>query len=216
MHSSDLIGDRTESGEVYRTCVRCVPAYYQLGAQLLRLPLYRVVVEHLSRFVQAVMHKVVEPAREVDRRAVRQMPTVVKRQTHHSVPRLEQREIRRHVGLGSAVRLDIHMLCPGEYALRPTDRERLRNVYVLRARVVTPTRIAFGILIGQDRPGGFQYGPRSVVLRRDQNHIFAQSPLLGINYRRDFWICIAQHFRVPSARSSTAGGACQVDSSLIA
>ena len=69
-----------------------------------------VVVDPLGLLVDAVRVDLVQPAREVDRRAVGEVAAVGEVHAQDPVARLEDAEVGGHVGLGAGVRLDVDVL----------------------------------------------------------------------------------------------------------
>ena len=96
-----------------------------------------------------------------------QVASLVEAQPQHRVAALEQGVEDGHVGLRTGVRLDVDML-GAEELLRAVTRQVLRHVDHLAATVVAASRIALGVLAGEDRPHGLQHGERRIVLRGDQ------------------------------------------------
>ena len=91
------------------------------------------------------------------------------RQVHaqDGIAGLEQREVDRHVRLGARVRLDVGVL-GAEERLGALDGQRLGDVDELAAAVVAASRIAFRVLVGEDRPGGLEHGRADEILRGNQ------------------------------------------------
>ena len=90
-------------------------------------------------------------------------------QTHgeQRVARFRQREISRHVRLRTGMRLDVGVL-GAEQLFRPVDGELLDDVHAFAAAVVTLAGIAFGVLVGEHRAGGFENRRRDKILAGDQ------------------------------------------------
>ena len=99
--------------------------------------------------------------------AVREVAAVREVHAEHRVAGLEQRQIDAHVGLGAGVRLHVGVL-GAEQRLGATDGERFDDVDELAAAVVTLAGIALGVLVGQDRAGGFENRGADEVFRGDQ------------------------------------------------
>ena len=118
-------------------------------------PIELVVVDPLVVLRHAVRHDRVELAGEVQRMAVREMAAVREVHAEDGVARLEQREVDGHVRLRARVRLHVRVL-GAEQRLRARDGRALDDVDVLAAAVVAPARIAFGVLVREDRAGGFE------------------------------------------------------------
>ncbi len=68
----------------------------------------------------------------------------------------------RSVGLRAGVRLHVDVLA-AEDLPRAIAGQVLHDVGILAAAVVTASRIALGIFIGEDRAGGFQHRFRNKV-----------------------------------------------------
>ena len=94
--------------------------------------------------------------------AVGQVTAVGQAHTHHGIPRLEQRQLYGSIGLGTGVGLHIGKLRTKQI-LRPLNAKALNLINVLAAAVVTLTREAFCILVGQNGAhGGNDSGGRKV------------------------------------------------------
>jgi hypothetical protein len=134
---------------------------------LARLGRQLVVVQPLVVFAHAVRDDVEVLAREVQRMPVREVAAVREVHPENRVARLQHREKHRHVGLGARVRLHVGVF-GAEQRFRPVDGERLDDVDVLAAAVVALARIAFGVLVGEDRAGRLENGRADEVLGRDE------------------------------------------------
>ena len=88
------------------------------------------------------------------------------------IARLEQGEIRRLIGLGTRMGLDIRVFGT-EQGAGALAGDLLHHVYLLAAAVIAPAGIALGVLVGQNRPHGRHNGRRNDVLRRDQLQVAA-------------------------------------------
>jgi hypothetical protein len=55
-----------------------------------------------------------------------------------------------------------------EQRLRAGDRRALGDVDELTPAVIALPRVAFGVLVGHHRPGGFEHGAADEVFRRDE------------------------------------------------
>ena len=147
-----------------------------------------VVVDHLRFFVEAVVDEVVDATGEVDRGAVREMSAVIERHAHHSIAGFQCGEVCGHVGLRSAVRLDVCVLCTFEKLLGAFDGEGFRGVDVFGAGVVASAGIAFGVFVGQDRSGGLENCFAGVVFGGDEDDFFAQTAFFGGDDLGDSWV----------------------------
>ena len=109
---ADLVGDRAERLEVDDARVGRRTGDDHLRLVLVCQPRHLVVVEQLGVVVEPVADEVEELGREVDGRAVREVAALVERHAHHGVARLEQRDVRGHVGVGAGVGLHVGVLAP--------------------------------------------------------------------------------------------------------
>ncbi len=91
------------------------------------------------------------------------------RQAHaqDGVARLQQRQIHRLVGLGTAVRLDVRVI-GAKHLLDAVDRQLFGNVDELAAAVVALARIAFGVFVGQLAALRFHHQRAAIVFAGDQ------------------------------------------------
>ena len=134
-----------------------------------------VHVDALGLLGDPVGHDVVEAPREVHRAPGGEMPAVRQVRAQHRVPRLEQGEVDRHVGLGSRMRLHVHVLRPEEL-LGAGDRQVLGDVHDLAPAVVALARVALGVLVRHHRAHRLQHRLGDEVLGRDQLEV-ARLPL---------------------------------------
>jgi hypothetical protein len=115
----------------------------------------------------AVLHRLEEPPRRRDRRAVRQVPAVPQRLPHDDAARLDHREVRGQVGLGAAVRLDVGVR-HAEEPLSADDGQLLRLVHDLAAAVVPLPGVPLRVLVVERRGHRGQHRRRREVLGGDQ------------------------------------------------
>ena len=108
------------------------------------------------------------------------------RQAHrqHGVAGLEQRGVRRQVGAGAGVRLQVRVL-RAEQLLRPGDADLLGPVDDLATAVVALAGVALGVLVRQRRAQRREDGGRGEVLARDQLQAAAKPVQLVGHDRRD-------------------------------
>ena len=85
----------------------------------------------------------------------------------HRVAFLQDGFIDGDVGLRARVGLDVGVL-GAEELLGALACQRLDHVGVLAAAVVAASGVAFGVLVGKDRAGGFQHRLAGEVFRGDQ------------------------------------------------
>src|SRR5262245_48455552 len=91
-------------------------------------------------------------------------------ETEHGVAGLERCQINRGVGLRTAMRLHVGKL-GAEELLCTIDGKLLDDIDVLATAVVTLSRIAFGIFIGEHATGGLHHSRACVAFAR--NHLEA-------------------------------------------
>ncbi len=130
-------------------------------------PTHLVHVDHLRVGVDPVGDEVVVEPAEVDRRAVGEMTALIEPHPENRVPRLQQREVGAHVGLGPGMGLDVGEL-GAEQLLGPIDGQLLHLVDDLTAFVIATTRIALGVLVGEHRARCRHDRRGGEVLRGDQ------------------------------------------------
>ena len=127
----------------------------------------------------AVGGETVVAAREVHRRAVREMPALVQAHAEHRVAQLEQRRVRAEVGVGAAVGLHVREAGAEEPA-GALAREVLHDVHLLAAAVVALARVAFGVLVREHAAHRLHDRRRREVFRRDElNGVALASKLLA-------------------------------------
>ena len=202
------VGDLTEAREIEDPRVRRRAGDDEPRMVLVREALELVVVEQLVLFADRVGDEVVELAREVHRRSVREVATLVEREPQHGVAGLQDRGVRGHVGLRARVRLHVRVR-GSEQRLRALDRERFRDVDPLAAAVVTPPGIALGVLVGEDAADGLHHGGAGVVLRRDELDLLDLPASLafdgGIDLRVDSFQCVHRPRPIPLTPSAVTG-----------
>ena len=122
----DLVGDLPEPVGLDRARVGRTAADDQLRAVLLGELEDIVVVDHVRLAADAVVDDRVEPAREVDLEAVREVAAVRELEREDRVAGLERCEVDGHVRLRARVRLDVRVL-GAEERLRAVDRQSARS-----------------------------------------------------------------------------------------
>ena len=95
-----------------------------------------------------------------------------------AVTGLENAEVDGHVGLASAVGLDIRMVRAEEF-FGAFDGEGLDHVDMLASPVPAATRIPLGIFVGQAGSLGLHDGPAGEVLGGDQLDVFELPMMFG-------------------------------------
>ena len=148
--SADRIGDFAEFAPVHHSRIGGEAANnhfrFVLVGQLLNL----IIIDLAGGFVQAVLHRVVELAGKADFGAVGQMPAVRQRHTKHGIAGLTQTHINRGIGLRPGMRLHIGVT-RAKQLFCAVDGQLLGDIDIFTTAVITPRRIAFGILVGEHR-----------------------------------------------------------------
>jgi hypothetical protein len=126
-----------------------------------------VVVDGLGLRIEPVRDDVEPLAGEVDRRAVGQMSAMREAHAQYRVPRRQQGEVRRQVGLRPSVRLHIGVVGAEELP-GPVARDVLDDVDLLATAVVALAGQAFSVLVGENGAGRLEHRGRREVLRRDE------------------------------------------------
>ncbi len=97
---------------------------------------------------------------------MREVTAVCKVEAEQLLTRVHQCHQNSSVGLCARVRLNVRELCTEEF-LRTVARQILDDVDVLATAVVTTSRVALGVLVGQDAALSLQNRAGNEVLRRD-------------------------------------------------
>ena len=164
---ADAIGRDANAREIDHARVGAGADDDHLRMMLVSQPIDLVVVDPLVGLPDAVGDDRVQLAREVEGVAVRQVAAVGEVHAEDGVSRLEQREVDRHVGLRPGMRLHVGMVGAEERG-GARNRRALGDVDELAASVVPLARVAFGVLVRQDRSGGLEDRLADEVFRRDQ------------------------------------------------
>jgi hypothetical protein len=117
-----------------------------------------------AALVDLVVHRSVQLARAVGRRAVGEVPTVAEVEPEEGIARLQRGEVHRGVGLGAGVGLHVHALAAGEERESPVAGEVFHDVDHFAATVVALAGQAFGVLVGERAARGLHDGGGNVVL----------------------------------------------------
>ena len=110
-----------------------------------------VIIDLTCRVVDAVLNRVVDLAREVYPRTVRQVSTVCKAHSHNGVAGLKKCVEDRNVRARSGVWLNVGIRCTKQF-LGTLNRQNLCTVNELATTVVTLTRITLRVLVRKDAP----------------------------------------------------------------
>ena len=103
---------------------------------------------------------------------VREMSTMREIHRQDFVARFNCGEINRHVRLGAAVRLHVHMLC-AKQSLGAIDGELLGHIDIFAAAVPTLLGITFRVFVCEHAALRFHHRPAREILRCDQLDVFA-------------------------------------------
>ena len=142
--------------------------------------------------INLVTNSVVVLTREVDAHAVSEVATMREGETEESISHVRHCHESRRIRLRTRVRLDVDIVRADKNFLRARNRKGLRNIDELASTVVAATRVALGVLVGQDRSLRFKNRARNKVLRGDH----FQRALLAFQFliqnRLDFRVELAQ------------------------
>ena len=161
-----------------------------------------LVIDPLVVFSDAVRDDLVELAGEVERVAVREVAAVSEVHAEQRVSRLKQGDEHAHVGLRAGVRLDVGVL-GAEQRLGARDGERFGDVHELAAAVVALARVALGVLVREDRSGGFEYRRADEVLGCDQLEPRGLPRALVRDRLGNIGVCLRE--RAPEERGGVRG-----------
>jgi len=134
---------------------------------LLGEPRHLVIVDAFGLGTYAVGLHVEHLPGEIQRVPVRQVPSVGQAHAEDGVSWFADSHVDGDIRLGAGVRLRVDMF-RAEQFLCPLLRERLHPVHEFASTVVAPARIAFGILVGQDRACSLQHRFTHEVLGCDE------------------------------------------------
>ena len=187
----DLVGDLPELVGLDGPRVGGAAADDQLRLVLPSEVEHIVVVDHVRLAAHAVVGDRVQPAREVDLQAVRQVAAVRELEREDRVARLQRGHVDGHVRLGARVRLDVRVL-GSEQRLRAVDRRLLDLVDDVAAAVVALARVALGVLVRRHRADGFEDARPREVLGRDQLDLAALALELLAEELRDLGVDLGE------------------------
>src|SRR5437667_246174 len=129
---------------------------------------------------EAIGDDLVELARVVDRRAVREVAAVRERHAEQRIARTQRRRVNRLVGLRARMRLHVRPR-PAEQLLGALERNGLDHVDVLAAAVVALAGVALGVLVGELGTVRDQHGRADVVLGGDQLDVVVLPAVLEVD-----------------------------------
>ena len=124
-------------------------------------------------------------------RTVSQMPTRRQAQTKDRIAWFYKRQKHRLIGLRSRMGLNIGV-CRAEQFFDPLNRQIFCHIHMFTTAIIPTSRIAFGIFVGHNRAGRFQYGTRYNVFGGDQLDLVALATKLIVDCRSNIGICIAK------------------------
>src|SRR6516164_5678230 len=205
---ADLIGDLAEAAEVDNARIGRAAGYDQFGPMLFGEPLDLLHVDEMVVAAHAVRHRFEPAAGKVYGRAVREMSAGCEAEPHKSVAGLHQRHEDFRIGGSAGMRLDIGETAP-EQAARPLDRQPFGYVDILAAAVITLSRQALGILIGEHRALRLKHGAADDVLRRDKFDLVTLPAQFELDRFGNFRIAFGKHRRVEILISSIDLVACR-------
>ncbi len=161
-----LPGDLGEAGKIQGAGIGAGPGDDQLGTVLLgEFPQGREV--HLFGLpVDAVGHRIEQTAGEIHLGPVAQVAAVGQVHTHNGIAILQEGEIDGHIGLAAGMRLNVGV-SRAEDLLHPAQGQVLGGVDVFAAAVEAPSRITFGVLVGQNGALGLEHRVADKILRSD-------------------------------------------------
>src|SRR5215472_7163050 len=205
---ADLIGDLAEAAEVDNARIGRAAGYDQFGPMLFGEPLDLLHVDEMVVAAHAVRHRFEPAAGKVYGRAVREMSAGCEAEPHKSVAGLHPRHEDFRIGGSAGMRLDIGETAP-EQAARPLDRQPFGYVDILAAAVITLSRQALGILIGEHRALRLKHGAADDVLRRDKFDLVTLAAQFELDRFGNFRIAFGKHRRVEILISSIDLVACR-------
>ena len=162
-----LVADLADTLEIEGTGIGAGTRNDQLRTGFQRDFFHFFVVDQLRFARNAVRHDFEIFSRDIDGRAVRQVPAVGKVHAHDRISRLEHGEINRKIRLRAAVRLHVAMVA-AEQLLQSVAREVFRPVHKFAAAVIAFAGQALRVFVGEVRPRRGQYGGRNDVFAGDQ------------------------------------------------
>ena len=151
-----LVGNLAHAREIPQARVSAGAADDDLRLFLLGNLFHLVVIDGLGVAAHVIKRGAIELAAEAQSMTVREVTAVRKIEAENGVTRRENSRVGRSVGLRAGVRLHVDVLAAEELA-GAIAGQILHDVGILAAAVVTASRIALGIFIGEDRAGCLQH-----------------------------------------------------------
>ena len=144
---ADFIGDLAELIKIQHAGIGGISGYDHLRFMFEGLFAHLIVINIAGFGGYAVGNEMIVFPGEIDRAAMGQMAAVIQAHAKDGVARLKHGKIHRRVGLRTAVRLHIGMLCP-EQLFGALDGQVFCDVHIFAAAVIPSGRITFGIFVG--------------------------------------------------------------------
>ena len=184
---SDGVGNLTESHKVDLARVGGSAGREHLRANFLGLLGKGIIVDTAIVLRDAVVGDLVELAGEVGLVSVGEVTTM--RQIHGEdfIAGLEDAEVDGHVGLATAVGLNVGML-GSEKLLGTFDRESLDDIDMLTPAIPAASWITLGVLVGEAGALGLHDGLAGEVLRGDELDVLELAMMFGRDGGRDLRI----------------------------
>ena len=161
------VGNRAEASEIDDARIGAAAGDDQPRPMLLGLALDLVEIDARIRGAHAVTNGVEPFARQIRRRAMRQMTSGRQRHAEDRVAGLQQREEDRLIRLGAGMRLHIRETT-AEQLLGALDREAFGDIDEIAATVIAASRIALGVFVRERRTLRFEHRLRDDVLAGDE------------------------------------------------
>jgi hypothetical protein len=184
---SGCVGDLAHAGEVKEARVGAAATDDHFWFFADRGLLEEVVVDGLGVFFDAVGDDAIELAGEIEFVAVGKVPAHGEVEAEDGVAGIEDGHVGGGVGLGTGVGLHVGVLS-AEDLFGAVAGEVLDHVGVLASTVVAASRIAFGVLVGEDGACGFEHGAADEVFRGNHLKAFVLAADFGVNGGGDFGV----------------------------
>ena len=124
------------------------------------------------------------------------MAALRKSHAQDGIAGFQNRKVRRHIGGGTRMGLDVDMLAP-EQLLGTRNGQLFDRIHVLAAAVIAPPWIAFRVFVGHQRSLRGQDREARIIFGSDQHQLVALSFLFGAKSRVDLRIFLFDCFQGP-------------------
>ncbi len=205
----DFVADRAESREVEMSRISRATRDNHLRPMLFRQSLELLEVDQMVVGPDAILDGVEPFARLGRRGAMGEVAARGEAETHDGVAGLQEGHHHRAVGLGARMRLDVGELAAEQF-LGALDGERFDRVRRRAALVVSPTRVAFGIFVGEHRALRLEDRAADDILRRDELDLGLLALELGADCILDRWVGLGQPPRKEAVRNAITGVSVQI------